>query len=99
MRLSVRLAGLFPLFPAFLSLPAFSIPPLQNLHAQNKHGAAVSKQYPLTFTPPGHCHMFYLQTSANRQTDTTGIPPLQYLVLWAQVGPLPRPYGGTVRLS
>ena len=27
MRLSVRLAGLFPLFPTFLSLPAFSIPP------------------------------------------------------------------------
>jgi hypothetical protein len=38
MRLSVCFAGLFPVFPAFLSLPAFSIPPLQNLHAYKKHG-------------------------------------------------------------
>gem|GEM_PF-3420727 len=38
MRLSVCFAGLFPVFPEFLSLPAFSTPPLQNQYAHKKHG-------------------------------------------------------------
>lgn len=51
MRLSVCFAGLFPVFPAFLSLPAFSIPPSKTCTHIKSMGTAVYRPKAPTFTP------------------------------------------------